>query len=275
MRIDAHQHFWIYNNTEYGWIDDSMQVIRKDFLPVDLKTNLDQLGFDGSISVQARQTLYETNWLLELADSYDFIKGVVGWIDLRSKNLSDELKILSQYKKFVGVRHVVHDEINDEFMLMEQFLWGLSILKDYSLTYDFLLFPKHLPIAYEVALKFPEQKFIVDHISKPLIKDGIVEPWASDIKKLATLPNVYCKLSGMVTEADWVKWKVEHFHPYLEVVLYAFGHDRVMIGSDWPVCLLAGTYQEVMGIVLDYINTLSDYEQTAILGGNCERFYLK
>jgi L-fuconolactonase len=274
MKIDAHQHFWIYNEEEYGWIKDSMQKIRKNFLPDNLRKNLINLGFDGCITIQARQTMYETKWLLELADTCDFIQGVVGWVDLQSNDVDNILQDLSQNEKFVGVRHVVHDEMDDQFMLNEKFLMGISFLKRYNLTYDFLLFPKHLPVAYEVALKFPKQKFVVDHISKPFIKDGIIEPWSSDIKKLASLPNVYCKLSGMVTEADRIKWNVKDFYPYLDIVLNAFGEERVMIGSDWPVCLLGGTYSEIMGIVMDYIETLSFTAQTAILGGNCERFYL-
>lgn len=275
MKIDAHQHFWVYNNQEYAWIDDRMKIIRKDFLPEDLRKNLIQVGFDGSIAVQARQSIYETNWLLKLADSNDIIKGVVGWVDLQSKDVDNILQILTQNEKFVGVRHVVHDEVDEKFMLKEEFLLGLSFLEHYNLTYDFLLFPKHLPMAYEVALRFPEQKFVLDHISKPLIKDGITKPWSSDIQKLASLQNVYCKLSGMVTEADWFKWKAEDFHPYLDIVLNAFGKDRIMIGSDWPVCLVGGSYPEIMEIVMNYIKTLSQTEQSAILGGNCEQFYFK
>ena len=274
MRIDAHQHFWKYNPTEYSWIDHSMQMIKKDFLPQHLITELTKVGFEGSISVQARQTLQETRWLLELSNNNEFIKGVVGWVDLKSKNVHNDLMCFSKYSKFVGVRHVVHDEIDDAFMLDKDFLRGISYLCDYNLTYDFLLFPKHLPIASKLASMFPEQKFVLDHISKPLIKQRIFEPWANDIKDLAGLPNVYCKLSGMVTETDWVNWQPDDFSPYLDVIMNAFGSDRVMIGSDWPVCLVAGSYSKVMSIVINFISNLSAAEQDSILGNNCERFYL-
>jgi len=274
MKIDAHQHFWHYSEKEYGWIDLSMHKIKKDFLPEDLELELNRINFEGSIAVQARQTYDETQWLIELANSNEFIKGVVGWVDLRSENVKDELLKLSENKKFAGVRHVVQDEVDNAFMLHDDFLRGLSYLQAFNLTYDFLILPRHLPTALIVAQKFPEQKFVVDHISKPFIKDGIVEPWASDIKRLGALPNVYCKLSGMVTEADWGHWVPRDFNPYLDIVLNAFGHKRVMIGSDWPVCTITGTYSEVMSIVFGYINMLSESEQKAILGGNCECFYL-
>jgi L-fuconolactonase len=275
MKIDAHQHFWIYNEKEYGWIDDSMNRIKKNFLPEDLVMNLNEVGFDGSIAVQARQSIKETKWLLDLADSNECIKGVVGWVDMQSENISNTLQDLSQNEKFVGVRHVVHDETDNKFMLNERFLSGISFLEQFNLTYDFLLFPRHLPVAYDVALMFPEQKFVVDHLSKPLIKDAVIEPWSSDIQKLASLPNVYCKLSGMVTEADRLNWSAENFYPYLDIVLDAFGKNRIMIGSDWPVCLLGGPYHEIMGVVLKYIEPFSYAEQSAILGSNCAQFYLE
>ena len=274
MRIDAHQHFWKYNQKDYSWIDDSMRMIKKDFLPQHLIPELTKEGFEGSISVQARQTLQETRWLLELSNSNDFIKGVVGWVDLKSRHVRSDLIHFSEQSKFVGVRHVVHDEADDAFMLDRDFLRGISYLKDYNLTYDFLLFPHHLPIAFKVASMFPEQRFALDHISKPLIKQKIFEPWADDIKELAGLPNVFCKLSGMVNEADWVNWQPEEFFPFIDVAVRAFGIDRVMIGSDWPVCLVAGSYSKVMSVVFKYISKLSASEQKSILGNNCERFYL-
>jgi len=275
MRIDAHQHFWKYNQKDYSWINDSMGMIKKDFLPQDLIPELTNVGFDGSISIQARQTLQETAWLLELSDNNDFIKGVVGWVDLKSRHVRSDLLHLSEHSKFVGVRHVVHDEKDDAFMLNKDFLRGISYLKNFKLTYDFLLFPQHLPIAYKVASMFPEQRFVLDHISKPLIRQKIFESWEEGINEIAQLPNVYCKLSGMVTEADWVNWQPEHLFPYIDVVMRAFGSGRVMIGSDWPVCLVAGSYSKVMSVVFKYISELSVFEQDSILGNNCERFYLK
>lgn len=274
MRIDAHQHFWKYNQMDFSWIDDSMRIIKKDFLPEHLIPELTKEGFEGSIAVQARQTLQETKWLLELSNDNDFIRGVVGWVDLKSRNVNSDLLHFSKHSKFIGVRHVVHDEADETFMLNKDFLKGISTLREYNLTYDFLLFPIHLPVAYQVAIKFPEQRFVLDHISKPHIKQQIFEPWEHDVKKLADLPNVYCKLSGMVTEADWVNWQAEDIVPYLDAIINAFGIDRVMIGSDWPVCLVAGSYSRVMSVVIEYINSFSTSEQNSILGNNCKRFYL-
>lgn len=251
-----------------------MDLLKRDFLPPDLLSELNKTGFDGSVAVQARQTIEETRWLLQLSEKYDFIKGVVGWADLSSEdNLRRQLDEFCRSEKFVGVRHVVHDEPEDNFMLHDEFLKGISILKEYDLTYDLLLFPKHLPVAQIVVQMFPDQKFVIDHISKPLIKSHILEPWASDIKAIAEFSNVYCKLSGMVTEADWEKWKPDDFHPYLDVVCNAFGADRVMTGSDWPVCLLGGSYSDVTSIIKGYISEFSEEIREKILGLNCVDIY--
>jgi len=274
MRIDAHQHFWSYNMDEYGWIGDNMALLKRDFLPPDLKSELVNAGFDGSVAVQARQTIEETRWLLQLSEKFDFIKGVVGWVDLRSEdNLRRQLDEFCKSEKFAGVRHVVHDEPEDNFMLHDEFLKGISILKEYDLTYDLLLFPKHLPVARVVVEMFPGQKFVIDHLSKPLIKNHILDPWAEDIMAIAEFRNVYCKLSGMVTEADWERWKPDDFHPYLDVVFNAFGTDRVMAGSDWPVCLAAGSYKDVIAIIVKYIAGFPMEVQEQILGSNCSEFY--
>ncbi len=274
MRIDAHQHFWSYNSDEYGWIADNMALLKRDFLPPDLKSELVNAGFDGSVSVQARQTIDETRWLLELSEKHDFIKGVVGWVDLRSEdNLRRQLDEFCKSEKFVGVRHVVHDEPEDNFMLHDEFLKGINILKEYDLTYDLLLFPKHLPVAQIVVQMFPDQKFVIDHISKPLIKSHILDPWTEDIKAIAEFRNVYCKLSGMVTEADWTNWKPDDFRPYLDVVFKAFGTDRVMTGSDWPVCLAAGSYKDAIAVIDKYISEFSPEVREKILGSNCSEFY--
>jgi len=274
MKIDAHQHFWIYNSTEYGWIDESMKVLKRDYLPGDLKPELVNARFSGTVAVQARQSDEETRWLLQLAGQFDFIKGVVGWVDLCSEsNLKRQLDEFCKSKKLVGVRHVVHDEPEDNFMLRDDFLKGISLLKEYNLTYDLLLFPKHLPAAQIVVSMFPEQKFVLDHISKPLIKDHIISPWKEDIFRLAKNENVWCKLSGMVTESDWKNPKTDDLNPYLNVVFEAFGTDRLMTGSDWPVCRLAGGYEYVMGIVEGYISEMSADIQQKILGINCIDFY--
>ena len=274
MKIDAHQHFWIYNSSEYGWIDDRMNVLKRDYLPGDLKSELAGTTFSGTVAVQARQSAEETRWLLQLAGQFDFIKGVVGWIDLCSEGtMRRQLDEFCKSEKLVGVRHVVHDEPEDDFMLRDDFLKGISLLKDYKLTYDLLLFPKHLPAASKVVSMFPEQKFVLDHISKPLIKDHIISPWKEDVFRMADHKNVWCKLSGMVTEADWESHKSEDFHPYLDIVFEAFGSDRLMTGSDWPVCRLADEYKDVMGIIEGYISGMPDLIQQKILGRNCIDFY--
>jgi L-fuconolactonase len=274
MNIDAHQHFWIYNKTEYAWISDNMRVLQRNFLPGDLRKELSSAGFSGSVAVQARQNLEETGWLLDLAEHNDFIRGVVGWADIRSlEKLKKQLDTFCKSGKLVGLRHVVHDEPDDNFMLRDEFLRGISILPDYGLTYDLLLFPRHLPVAEKVVAMFPDQKFVLDHIAKPLIKDKILDPWADDIKRLAAHKNVGCKLSGMVTEADWQSWKSSDFHPYLDIVFKAFGPERLMTGSDWPVCTVAGKYSGVIAIVYNYISGMSPDDQERILGLTCASFY--
>lgn len=274
MKIDSHQHYWHFNTDDYGWMGDNMSVIKRDFLPIDLLPELQNLGFDGSVAVQARQNMEETNWLLQLADENPYIKGVVGWLNLQLENVENDIRIFAQHPKAVGVRHVIHDEEDIDFMLRTEFIRGVRILEKYNLSYDILIFPKHLPNTIRFVQEFSgKQIFIVDHIAKPLIKDGVISPWKEQITELAKFPNVYCKLSGMVTEADWKTWKAENIKPYLDVVFEAFGTDRVMIGSDWPVCLVAGKYSEVLNIVIDYISTFSETEKINILGGNAVRAY--
>jgi len=273
MRIDAHQHFWRYHPQQHSWMTDAMQILRRDYLPDDLRPLLQATEFDGTVAAQARQMLEETEWLLELADRHESIRGVVGWVDLRSDELAAQLDRFAEHPKLAGVRHVVHDEPDDRFMLLREFRRGIGRLADYDLTYDLLLFPKHLPVAVELVAEFPEQPFVLDHIAKPDIHQKQISPWREDLQRLAAAENVSCKLSGMVTEAAWGQWRADDFHPYLDVVLEAFGPRRVMIGSDWPVCTLSGEYQEVMQIVVDYVGRLSTAEQDDILGGNCARFY--
>jgi L-fuconolactonase len=273
MRIDTHQHFWKYNDREYGWMTGAMEKLRRDYLPLDLLPLTSAAGIDGTIAVQARQCLEETRWLLELADRHSFVRAVVGWVDLCDGNIVEQLEQFSQYPKFRGVRHVVHDEPDDAFMLRASFLRGLSCLKRFGLTYDLLLFPRHLPIACDVVRRFPEQLFVVDHIAKPAIRAREIEPWARDIRRLAQFPNVYCKLSGLVTEAKWEDWKANDFDAYLDVVLEAFGSQRLMIGSDWPVCTLAADYTSVISLLTEYISRHSRDEQDAILEKNPMRFY--
>jgi L-fuconolactonase len=272
-RIDAHQHFWTYDPVGYGWINDAMAVLRRDFLPGDLKPLLEESGFDGSIAVQARQALEETRWLLELAGQNDFIRGVVGWVDLRSPRLREQLSELAPNPKLVGVRHVIQDEPDDDFMLRADFRRGIAELEEFGLAYDILVYPRQLKAAARLAAEFPRQQFVLDHIAKPLIVQCTLEPWSTDLRALAQLPNVWCKASGMVTEARWKEWRPQDFHPYLDVVFEAFGPQRIMIGSDWPVCTVASSYATTMQIVTDYIAPLPREQQDAILGGNCATFY--
>jgi len=250
-----------------------MGVLKRNFLPPDLKPLLEKLGFDGCVAVQARQNLDETRWLLELAGRYDFIRGVVGWVDLRSAEVDSELRRFAGDKKLVGVRHIVQDEPDDKFMLRDDFRRGIARLAEFDLTYDVLIYPRQLGAAIRLVEEFPEQRFVLDHIAKPLIADGTLEPWATGLRQLAQAPNLSCKLSGMVTEARWQGWKRGDFRPYLDVVFDAFGPQRLMIGSDWPVCSLAASYESAMGIVLGYIAQLPAAEQHGILGANCARVY--
>jgi L-fuconolactonase len=264
MIIDAHHHLWNYHPEEYGWMDDSMEILKRDYLPADLEAELINTGVSGTVVVQARQTLEETGWLLEQADNYLFIRGVVGWVDLRSPLLVEQLEKYADHPKLVGVRHVIHDEPDDDFILGVDFMNGISKLQSYGLSYDLLIFPKHLGCAAELIKAFPGQRFVLDHLGKPPISSGELNPWKKDMKKLAALPNVWCKLSGMVTEADPMLWKKEDFIPYMDVVLNLFGADRVMLGSDWPVCTLAGAYREVMEITLEFISRLNKSEKERI-----------
>jgi L-fuconolactonase len=274
MRLDAHQHFWSYDAAQYPWIPlDS--PLHRSWLPADLAALQRPLGFDGSIAVQARQVIEESDWLLGLADQHETVKGVVGWVDLRSDRVEADLERLAQHPKFVGVRHVVQEEPDDAFMLGPDFQRGISKLAAYGLTYDILIFPKQLEAAIRLAENFPAQPFVLDHIAKPPIKDGVLEPWATQLRRLAQLPNVHCKVSGMLTEADHRAWTPEQFRPYLDIVFEAFGPSRLMYGSDWPVCLFAGSYEQSFRLVDDYAQGFTDAERAGLFGGNAAAFYLK
>lgn len=272
-RIDAHQHFWAYTLQDYGWIGPEMATLKKDHLPEDLAPLLNAVGVGGTVAVQARQTLRETEWLLELADRHPLIRGVVGWVDLCGPDLPSQLERFSAHPRFRGVRHVVQDEPDDEFMLRPSFCQGIGALQAFGLTYDILVFPRHLPTACQLVSQFPDQPFVLDHIAKPLIKDRQMEPWASDLRDLAAFPNVLCKVSGMVTEADWERWQPADLLPYLDAVFEAFGPQRIMFGSDWPVCTVAGTYADVVDILQDYVDSLSADEQSAVWGETAQGFY--
>jgi L-fuconolactonase len=273
MRVDAHQHFWKYNPAEYEWIDDSMVAIRRDFLPEDLEPQLERSEFQGSIAVQARQTLEETRWLLELADRSSKILGVVGWVDLRSPDVRSQLSEFTRNPKLVGIRHIVQSEPDDRFLLSSGFLQGIAVLEEFDLAYDILIYTKHLPVAAEFVERFQRQRFVLDHLAKPAIKSREIETWAAGIRRLAAFPNVFCKLSGLVTEADWQRWKLEDIRPYLDIAFEAFGASRLMIGSDWPVCLVAGSYGRTMDVVKKYLQGHPAETRDAVLGGNAHRFW--
>jgi L-fuconolactonase len=273
MRIDAHQHFWNYSAAEYPWIGAGLERLARDYLPSDLEPLLAAKQIDGSVAVQARQSVEESLWLLALAKAHPLVKGVVGWVDLRSDRVGDDLRMLAANPTFVGVRHVVQDEPDPRFVLGEGFIRGLRQLRQHGLTYDLLLYPSQLPAAIELVGLLPEQPFVVDHLAKPRIVAGEIDGWGRDIRAIARHDNVCCKVSGMVTEAVRRGWNRDDFTPYLDVVLEAFGPERLMFGSDWPVCLLAGEYADVAAIPRDYFSRLSATEQRMIWGDTAAGFY--
>jgi L-fuconolactonase len=272
MRIDAHQHFWRYDPAAYGWIQSDWPI-RRDFLPEDLEPELSAAGLDGCVAVQARQTLEESRWLLELADQWPFIRGVVGWVDLRAPDVAEQLASLAAHPRFVGVRHVAQDEPDDRFLVRPEVQSGIAALRRFDLTYDLLIYPRQLPAATDLARALPEQPFVLDHLAKPAIKTRQLSPWREQVQQLAALPNVCCKVSGLVTEADWKAWRPEEFRPYLDVVFAAFGPDRLMFGSDWPVALLAGSYAPVHRLVREYVAPWGPDIEAKVFGRNAAAFY--
>ncbi|MDG1912502.1 MAG: amidohydrolase family protein [Flavobacteriaceae bacterium] len=274
MKIDAHQHFWKYTPERDTWIDDSMAKLQADFLPSDLKGLLEANSIQGCIAVQADQSEEETKWLLNLATENDFIKGVVGWVDLCADTVEERLLFFSKNPFFKGVRHIVQAEKSD-FVLQEDFQNGIRKLTPLGLTYDLLVYPHQLEAATELVFQHPEQTFILDHLAKPNIKAHEIESWKSQIERISAAPNISCKLSGMVTEADSAHWKAKDFTPYLQTVFDYFGVERILFGSDWPVCLLAAEYKKVLQLVQDFTANLSKEEQTRIFGANaCEIYNL-
>jgi L-fuconolactonase len=273
MLIDAHQHFWRFDPVRDAWITDSMSILKRDFLPEEYADECDSNGIDASIAVQADQSEDETLFLLDLAEQSERIAGVVGWVDLRSPEIEERLRFFSQYKKLRGFRHIAQAEPDDQFLVGRDFTRGISLLREFGFTYDILIYPKQLPAAIELAARFPEQPFVVDHLAKPLIKDGSREPWASYMRTIAQNANVFCKVSGLVTEADWLQWKPEDLRPYLDVVFEAFGPERLMFGSDWPVCLVAASYRRVKEVIETYVYAHAAQHMEDVFGGNAIRFY--
>jgi L-fuconolactonase len=272
-RIDSHNHFWRYRADQYGWIAEGMEIIRRDFLPSDLLVNLRAAGIDGTVAVQARQTVEETEWLLHLSDTHDFIRGVVGWAPLTEPALEAVLARLCDYRKLKGVRHVIHDEPDDEFMLRADFNKGIQQLRRFGLVYDVLIFEPHLPQTIQFIDRHPGQIFVVDHVAKPRIGAKELSPWREHIVELARRENIYCKISGMVTEASWAEWKPDDLKPYFDIVLAAFGAKRLMFGSDWPVLLIASSYMLWADSVRRFISHLSSAEQDRIMGGTAIEVY--
>ena len=272
MTIDAHQHFWRYEPVRDAWIDDQMRVIRRNFLPEDLRPVLVQNQIDGCVAVQAAQDNAETEFLLGLAEENDFVRGVVGWIDLQADDLAEQLDEYQDHKLLKGFRHVLQGE-SAEFMLRPAFVRGVKTLHHFGYTYDLLIFPHQLPNAAKLVAQCPGQRFILDHLAKPYIKAGKIAEWREDLNTLAAHDNISCKISGMVTEADYHTWTYDQLLPYLDAALAAFGTDRLIFGSDWPVCLVAGEYHSIKGILEKYTAGFSEEEKAKIFGLNAMRFY--
>ncbi|HEY4062911.1 MAG TPA: amidohydrolase family protein [Puia sp.] len=274
QRIDAHQHFWKFDPIRDSWINEDMRAIRKDFMPADLEPLLRAAGFDGCVAVQADPSEDENDFLLDHAGRHDFIKGVIGYVDLQSPGAEERLEWYRRYPKLKGWRHILQGERDRALMLRPAFKQGIGLLRKFGYTYDILIYPDQLGYTREFVAAFPDQPFVIDHMAKPYIKDRIItDEWKEAIRAVGAYGNTYCKISGIVTEADWKNWKPEHFKPYLDTVLEAFGTGRVLFGSDWPVCLVAASYEQVLRIVGDYFAAFSKDEQDAFFGGNAMKFY--
>lgn len=272
MRIDSHQHFWDYHPVKHSWIDNAMEVLRRDFMPDEFQDVLMEKNMTGCVAVQAEQSEAETSFLLNLAAKHTFIKGVVGWVDLCEPKVAERLAYFAADSAFKGVRHILQSE-PDDFMLGKTFCNGIAQLEQFNLSYDILVFPNQLKNTVKLVERFPEQRFVLDHLAKPYVKDGKISVWKTDIEILAKHKNVYCKVSGMVTEADVLNWKENDFKPYMDVVFEAFGTNRIMFGSDWPVCLLAGDYSRVLSLTENYIRQFTNEEHRMIMGKNATDFY--
>ncbi|WP_224996423.1 amidohydrolase [Cesiribacter sp. SM1] len=270
--VDAHNHYWQYNSVEFGWMGAEHESIKRDFLPHHLASELEKHNITATVAVQARESMEENSFLLALAAQHSVVKGVVGWADFRADTFEQDLHLIAEHPKLVGLRHFVQSR-PEGYMLQESFQRGIAALKALGLTYDILIGHHQLPEALKLVALFPDQKFVLDHIAKPPVRAGELEPWKTNISRMAAHPQLYCKISGMVTEADWQHWQEDQIKPYLDVVFEAFGPDRLMYGSDWPVCLLAAPYQRVIGLVKGYIQQLSLTEQEKIMGGNARSFY--
>ena len=275
MNIDAHQHFWQLDLPfDYAWLDTPEHAaIQRNFLPDDLEPLIEQAGVNGTVFVQTQHNLEENRWALELADRHPFLLGVVGWVDLASEECEEQLLEFRAHPKFAGIRHITQDEPDDDFIVRPDVLRGLKVLEKHRVPFDLLFYVKHVKHAATLARELPELPMVIDHLAKPQIKDQAMEGWKTHFQAAARFPNVFCKLSGMITEADWHSWRPADLKPYVETALEAFGPDRLMFGSDWPVCELAGSYADVIGAIRDVLGTLGESEAAAIFGGTATRFY--
>ena len=273
MKIDAHHHFWKYDPVRYAWMNEHMEVLKKDYQPADLLVEIEKTGIDGAVSVQADQSMLETDELLEHAARHDFIKGVVGWFPLSDSSVEEVLSEYAQNPWLKGVRHVVQDEPDDRFILGDAFNEGIRKLEQFDLVYDILIYERQLAPSIEFVDLHPNLSFVLDHVAKPRIGDGLMDPWKEQMFELARRENLTCKLSGMATEANWTEWTLDGLRPYMEVALDAFGPNRLMFGSDWPVARLAVDYEPWVSLCREFISTLSPHEREAIEGGNAIRAY--
>jgi L-fuconolactonase len=272
-KIDAHHHLWRYNATEYGWLTDEMKAMRRDFLPKDLMAELAGAGIDGTVAVQARQTLDETRWLLDLADECEAIRGVVGWAPIAGEDFPGVMEEFEHRTKLKGLRHVIQAEPDENYILRADFNAGIEAMQGSGLVYDILIYDRHLPQTIEFVDQYPDQVFVLDHIAKPQIAAALMEPWSENLHELALRKNVWCKVSGLVTEAEWKSWNIETLRPYLDTVVDAFGANRLMAGSDWPVCLVATEYKAWFEVLRSYFAAFSDSERDAIFGGTATQVY--
>lgn len=273
--IDSHQHFWQHSQPfDYSWQDsEELAPIRKDYLPEDLAPLIRSVGVDRTVFVQTQHNVEENRWVLKLAEQNDFIAGVVGWVDLASEQCEEQLLEFKDHPKFVGIRHVTQDEPDDDFIVRPEVMRGLKVLQKHNVPFDLLFYVKHLKHAATLARELPDLPMVIDHLAKPRIKEAVTEDWLDNFRAAAQFPNIFCKLSGMITEADWQNWKPADLKPYIETALESFGPNRCMFGSDWPVCELAGSYQQVHSALVEVLGPIGQAESEAIFGGTAAHFY--
>jgi L-fuconolactonase len=272
-RIDAHHHLWRYTAWEFEWLDESMAALRRDFLPKDLMKEMSAAGIDGAVAVQARQTMEETRWLLDQADKCEAIRGVVGWAPIAGEDFPEVMEEFEERTKLKGLRHIIQGEKDENYILRADFIAGIEAMQGSGLVYDILIYERHLPQTIEFVDEFPEQVFVLDHVAKPLIASGTMEPWAERMRELGRRENVWCKVSGMVTEAEWGAWSLETLRPYLDVAVESFGVERLMAGSDWPVCLVAAEYGRWFEVLREYFAGFSETERDAVFGETAMEVY--